>query len=123
MAKAEWGAKRACQSCGAKYYDMQRSPIVCPKCGTQFDPDALLKSRRVRSSAAKPEAAKPKPKPVKAEVKEEAEDEADAVEDEIEALVEDDDADDDALIEDASELGDEDDVADVVVEDKEKDDT
>ncbi|MGB0671459.1 MAG: TIGR02300 family protein, partial [Rhodospirillales bacterium] len=32
MAKPEWGTKRACQSCGARFYDLGRNPIVCPKC-------------------------------------------------------------------------------------------
>ncbi len=32
MAKAEWGSKRTCPHCGAKFYDMSKTPIVCPKC-------------------------------------------------------------------------------------------
>lgn len=51
MAKPEWGMKRICQSCGAKFYDLQRSPILCPKCGAEFDPETVLRSRRGRSSA------------------------------------------------------------------------
>ncbi len=50
MAKLEWGAKRICHNCGARFYDLRRDPIVCPKCGTTFDPEALLKSRRTRSA-------------------------------------------------------------------------
>ena len=50
MAKPEWGAKRICHNCGARYYDLQRDPIICPKCGTEFDPEAFLKSRRSRST-------------------------------------------------------------------------
>ncbi len=50
MAKPEWGAKRICHNCGARYYDLQRDPIICPKCGTEFDPEAFLKSRRSRSA-------------------------------------------------------------------------
>lgn len=49
MAKPEWGAKRICHNCGARYYDLQRDPIICPKCGTEYDPEAFLKSRRSRS--------------------------------------------------------------------------
>ncbi|MFZ1108427.1 MAG: TIGR02300 family protein [Rhodomicrobium sp.] len=30
--KAERGTKRVCQSCGAKFYDLLRNPIVCPSC-------------------------------------------------------------------------------------------
>ena len=36
MAKPELGAKRQCQACGAKFFDFNRDPIVCPKCGTVF---------------------------------------------------------------------------------------
>ena len=36
MAKADLGAKRTCPNCGAKYYDLNRSPIICPRCGTEF---------------------------------------------------------------------------------------
>lgn len=46
MAKAEWGAKRRCLSCGAAFYDLNKSPILCPKCGTEFNPEVLAKSAR-----------------------------------------------------------------------------
>lgn len=36
MAKPELGAKRQCQACGAKFFDLNRDPIVCPKCGAVF---------------------------------------------------------------------------------------
>ncbi len=36
MAKPELGAKRQCQACGAKFFDLNKDPIVCPKCGTLF---------------------------------------------------------------------------------------
>src|SRR5580658_4480273 len=48
MVKTEWGTKRTCPNCGARYYDLRHDPIVCPKCGAAFDPEALLKTRRVR---------------------------------------------------------------------------
>jgi uncharacterized protein (TIGR02300 family) len=35
MAKPELGLKRACVSCGTKFYDLTRAPAVCPKCGTE----------------------------------------------------------------------------------------
>ena len=37
MAKPELGTKRLCGSCGAKFYDLSKDPIVCPKCGTVFE--------------------------------------------------------------------------------------
>jgi uncharacterized protein (TIGR02300 family) len=36
VAKPELGAKRQCQNCGAKFFDLNKDPIVCPKCGTVF---------------------------------------------------------------------------------------
>ncbi|WP_430911055.1 TIGR02300 family protein [Methylobacterium sp. sgz302541] len=36
MARPELGLKRQCMSCGAKFYDLDRSPAVCPKCGTVY---------------------------------------------------------------------------------------
>ena len=37
VAKPELGTKRHCAGCGAKFYDLNRDPIVCPKCGTVFE--------------------------------------------------------------------------------------
>ena len=36
MSKPEWGEKRECPECGARFYDLNRSQIVCPKCDAQF---------------------------------------------------------------------------------------
>src|SRR6266542_3094019 len=51
LSKPEWGTKRICPSCGARYYDLLRDPVVCPKCSTPFDPEAFLKARRARPAA------------------------------------------------------------------------
>ncbi len=102
MIKPAWGTKRTCLSCDAKFYDLQRSPISCPKCGAVFDPEASLKTRRGRPAekvAPKPEVAKPK------KVEADEADEADTEEAE----------EDEELIEDASELGEDDeDMAEVI---------
>lgn len=37
MAKPELGTKRVCQSCGAKFYDLSKDPITCPKCGAIYE--------------------------------------------------------------------------------------
>ena len=37
MAKPELGIKRLCAGCGAKFYDLNKSPIVCPKCSTVYE--------------------------------------------------------------------------------------
>ena len=34
MAKPELGTKRLCNNCAAKFYDLSKDPIVCPKCAT-----------------------------------------------------------------------------------------
>jgi uncharacterized protein (TIGR02300 family) len=34
--KAERGTKRVCQSCGGKFYDLNRAPIVCPLCQSVY---------------------------------------------------------------------------------------
>ena len=46
MAKPELGAKRQCQACAAKFFDLNREPIVCPKCGTVFQ-GATMRAERV----------------------------------------------------------------------------
>ena len=50
MAKSELGTKRLCASCGAKFYDLSKDPIVCPKCHTVLELAAV-------SARARPEAA------------------------------------------------------------------
>ena len=57
MAHKNLGRKRRCASCGIKFYDLAKTPAVCPACGTEFDPEVLLKSRRGRA-AVKVEQAK-----------------------------------------------------------------
>ena len=60
MAKAELGLKRTCLSCGMRYYDFNRTPIICPGCQTEFDPELVVRSRRGRAAAkTDPKAAKP----------------------------------------------------------------
>ena len=53
MAKPEWGRKRTCPSCNTKYYDFNKSPIICPSCGSEFDPDIYLKSRKGKNLSTK----------------------------------------------------------------------
>ena len=35
MSRPELGHKFACVGCGARFYDLNRSPAVCPKCEVQ----------------------------------------------------------------------------------------
>ena len=53
MAKPEWGKKRTCQSCGTKYYDLNKTPMICPSCGVEFDPDLLLRTKRGKNFSSK----------------------------------------------------------------------
>ena len=53
MANPEWGQKRICLACNTKYYDLNKSPIICPSCGIEFDPDIYLKSRKGKNESTK----------------------------------------------------------------------
>ncbi len=100
MAKPNWGVKRMCQSCSARFYDLAKDPILCPKCGAEFDPEAILKTKRAKP-AAQP---RPVPVPVPEAVEEVEEEVVEGAEDDKEEEV----------IEDTSELGEDDeDVAEV----------
>ncbi len=103
MAKSEWGSKRICQGCGAKFYDLMKDPILCPGCGAQFDPETTLRTRRAKPAVAV--------KPVKPVPKEAAE-----KDDELDTIVEDND--DELLVDE--DLDDDDEIADVVVKDEEE---
>lgn len=121
VAKAEWGTKRICPNCGARYYDMRKDPPVCPSCSTEFDPEALLRSRRARPIPADDTRTRA---PVEVEDDEVAETEEAGIagsddevaggdiDEEADAAVADEE--EDVLLEDASELGEEDDMGDVV---------
>ena len=39
MPKPELGLKRVCVSCGTRFYDLTKTPAVCPKCGTEQPPE------------------------------------------------------------------------------------
>ena len=52
MAKPELGTKRQCQNCGTKFFDLNREPINCPKCGAVFQ--ALPLARVPTRGAAVP---------------------------------------------------------------------
>ena len=47
MAKPELGTKQKCQNCGTKFFDLNKDPVICPKCGT------------TQASASPPTAARP----------------------------------------------------------------
>jgi uncharacterized protein (TIGR02300 family) len=51
VVKASWGTKRTCQSCAARFYDLNKGPIKCPKCGREHDREDFVKVRRGRGAA------------------------------------------------------------------------
>ena len=133
MAKPDLGTKRLCGSCGAKFYDLGKDPIICPKCETVFHP-VVYTSTRMRPEAARapvaplvPEAAEaPEVADVELVSLEDADAESgggkkpgasdgDAEEDEVE--VADDGAEDDTFLETDEDEGD--DVSDIVGGDRE----
>ncbi|HMS44917.1 MAG TPA: TIGR02300 family protein [Alphaproteobacteria bacterium] len=105
LAKESWGIKRLCLSCGAYFYDLNQQPSTCPKCGTLHDPEANLRSKKGRGSSAK---ANKKVENVQ-EVPEFLPDDSDIALPNL-----DEDTKDDELIEDTSDLGEEDDMGDVI---------
>ena len=130
MAKPELGTKRLCGSCGAKFYDLSKDPIVCPKCETVFHPVVYTTRSRAAERAPVaplvPEAAEPEAADVELVSLEDADAEsgggkkavagdADVEEDEVE--VADDGAEDDTFLVPEDDEGD--DVSDIVGGDRE----
>ncbi|MCH9049972.1 MAG: TIGR02300 family protein [Proteobacteria bacterium] len=121
MAKITWGTKRTCPSCGARFYDLRRSSVVCPKCDTPYRGEINVKpkrtrvpaeaARQVREAVVIAAAAEPK-KELGASSEVEKRELGDK---ELEAIANVETGKDEDLIEDPSELGeDADDVAGVI---------
>jgi uncharacterized protein (TIGR02300 family) len=137
VAKPELGTKRLCGHCGAKFYDLSKVPIVCPKCHSVVElaalsprgrPDAAA-AARASAAAAEEEVVAPETADAEFVSLEEADAEtqgkkpaegepAEGAEDDVE--LEDETMDDDTFIEEQEE-GDED-VTDIIgdVEDEEE---
>jgi len=73
VAKPELGTKRLCGNCGAKFYDLSKEPIVCPKCQTVMVLSAATARGRPEPVAAVARAPKPEPEEVVAPETQEAE--------------------------------------------------
>ncbi len=52
MAKPDLGGKQKCQNCGTKFFDLNKDPIVCPKCGTVQASTGPTASRAATRQAA-----------------------------------------------------------------------
>jgi uncharacterized protein (TIGR02300 family) len=53
--KAQRGTKRTCQSCGSRFYDLNRDPIVCPICSVAFAVPGAAKPAVVEEVEEAPE--------------------------------------------------------------------
>ena len=63
MASQELGTKRVCTACEAKFYDLSKNPMVCPKCGHE-EAVPTPKAKRKKPAvvvAPVPEEKKPEP--------------------------------------------------------------
>jgi uncharacterized protein (TIGR02300 family) len=108
LGKVELGVKLTCESCGARFYDLNKQPAKCPKCQAVNARPVVFKAPRRPVAEDRDEAKRAAAAAAKPEAAEEEEDlEAGDVEDE----------DDEAVIEDTSDLGEDDDDVEVVVED------
>lgn len=104
VAKVDLGMKLTCESCGARFYDLNKQPGICPKCGAANARPVIFKASR-RPTAEDREKAnlaaqKAAPKP------------AASNDDDMD----DSDDDDEDVIEDTSDLGEDDDDMDVSIE-------
>jgi len=79
VANPELGTKRLCASCGAKFYDLNKDPIHCPKCGAVYE--LVVATRPVRPAGpvtARPPVPEEAPAPEPQEVETVSLEEADA---------------------------------------------
>ena len=84
VAKPELGTKRLCASCGAKFYDLNKDSIHCPKCGAAYEVVVATRPTRPEPVVATPvprapvpeEVAPPEPQEVETVSLEEADSEA-----------------------------------------------
>ena len=61
VANPEWGTKRTCKKCAVRFYDLNRAPVVCPKCGTHHVDKPLAKaSAGAKAPPLEPRNTKPK---------------------------------------------------------------
>ncbi|HUZ65210.1 MAG TPA: TIGR02300 family protein [Acetobacteraceae bacterium] len=103
MVKPELGTKRMCVSCGARFYDLGKTPAVCPKCATEQPPEQPRLKRAQGNLAEEKRVKKPAPVP--------------GLEDaDVEVAGADDEAAEDDVLEDAADLEDDADAIDGEIE-------
>jgi uncharacterized protein (TIGR02300 family) len=101
VAKPELGNKHQCQHCGTKFFDLNKSPVICPKCGTvqQVTSARMARAGAVDDDEVDTEAG---PEMVSLDEAEAAEEVIDVGGDE-EVEIEDETADDDTFLEEEEE--------------------
>lgn len=109
------GLKRICPSCGTQYYDLNKRPIECPSCATEFTGEIKVKTRRGRVAADAVAELPPEERDVERD-EEDLLEEEDA-EAEVVSLDDLDEGDDNAEDDDSMDLDDEDDDIDLDDED------
>jgi uncharacterized protein (TIGR02300 family) len=127
VAKPELGTKRLCAGCGAKFYDLNKDPIVCPKCSTVFEfapsarprPEAVARAPVVEEEVAAPEVAEAEFVSLEEADKETEGAKPAAIEGDEDVEVEDEPIDDGAFI--VPEEEEEDDVTDIIGDGRESD--
>lgn len=76
MVKPELGTKRICVACGARFYDLMRTPAICPKCATE-QPVEQPRLRRAPGNAPEEKRVKKAPEEADLEVEGAEEEEVD----------------------------------------------
>lgn len=106
MIKAEWGTKRQCPKCAIRFYDLgSDDPVTCIGCGNAWHPEPILKSKQTLSFDSLKTQGQKSEEP--------------ALESDEDLDI---DADNDEPSEDANvDIGGDDDLSEVVVEDREED--
>jgi len=97
MSRPEFGIKHTCEACAERFYDLNRSPVICFKCGAQQSPAKPRMYRAVRTGSDRGAFSR-RPSPLPAEKLEPADD---LVVEEVEEteIADEDDLDDDVEVE------------------------
>jgi len=102
MGRPELGRKCTCAGCNAHFYDLNRSPAICPKCGAEQPPELPRPVRPPMPVRTRRFIERPQPSPA-------AEDERETLvtpdEDEEEAVEPKDDDDEEVDVEVETEIG------------------
>ena len=51
MSRGHLGNKFTCEECGTKFYDLNKTPAICPKCGSTNERTQTLSPKKIDSSS------------------------------------------------------------------------